>query len=198
MRENPVAESPLNHEAENYPDRLRLGVADLLVGRGKSRGGGRSDSANSESLAHRSSGGGARRGWHVGVHGTGICSPRRECRPQRGEAARTARDEVLARYGSDLTRAVRLCAYVADDRSVAKVEAAVARRFAARPVAFTLVRTPLTQAGARVAFEAVAVSATKGSVVEVTRSGAAIMPAGGRIFISGQAPKGPTCGRRCG
>lgn len=67
------------------------------------------------------------------------------------EAALTALDEVVARSGSDLTRAVRLCAYVADDRSVAEVEAAVARRFAAMPVAFTLVRTPLTQAGARVA-----------------------------------------------
>ncbi len=106
------------------------------------------------------------------------------------EAALGALDDVLARHGSDLTRVVRLCAYVSEDRSVSDVEAAVSKRFATMPVAFTLVRTPLAQAGARVAFEAVAWSSEKRSAVAVTSREAAIMPAGGKVFISGQAAKG--------
>lgn len=106
------------------------------------------------------------------------------------QAALTALDEVVARSGSDLTRAVRLCAYVADDRSVADVEAAVSTRFAAMPLAFKLVQTPLAQAGARVAFEAVAVSATKGMTGEVTSSGAAIMQAGENFYLGPGAQRG--------
>ena len=97
---------------------------------------------------------------------------------------------VLAKHGSEPAHVVRLSAYVADDAAVSAVEAAVAAHCAEAPVAFTLVRTPLAAKGARVAFEAVAWSSRPAEVVEVGDA-AAVMPAGGKIFISGQAEKGP-------
>jgi enamine deaminase RidA (YjgF/YER057c/UK114 family) len=107
--------------------------------------------------------------------------------------ARAALDAVqatLAASGSDWSRAVRLTAYVARDEAVAEVTAAVAARTQAAPVAFTLLRTPLTRPGAVVAFEAVATTTRQPAAVEITREGAAILPAGGKIFISGQAQRG--------
>lgn len=108
----------------------------------------------------------------------------------QADGALRALDANLAKAGSDLTRVVRLNAYVADDRSIAGVKAAVAARFAAAPPAFTLVRTPLAAAGAKVAFEAVAATSRAPSAVEVLGASAAVLPAGGKIFISGQAIKG--------
>lgn len=107
------------------------------------------------------------------------------------DGALRALEGVLTSQGSGLTRVVRLCAYAADDAAAAAAEAAVAAQFAAAPVAFTLVRTPLTTVGARVVFEAVGVSAREAATVEVADGGlAALLPAGGKIFISGQAQKG--------
>lgn len=96
---------------------------------------------------------------------------------------------VLARAGSDLARVVRLNAYAADDEAVPAVEAVVAETFATHPVAFTLTRTPLVVPGARIAFDAVAMSSRSAAVTEVLDR-AAVLPAGGKIFISGQVERG--------
>lgn len=108
---------------------------------------------------------------------------------EEAEAALRALDAVLAQHGSDLARVVRLNAYVADDAAMSAVDAAVAKNFAQAPVALTVVRTPLAGQGARVAFEAVAAAASAPAKVAVGKT-AAVMPAGGKIFISGQAEKG--------
>jgi enamine deaminase RidA (YjgF/YER057c/UK114 family) len=110
----------------------------------------------------------------------------------REEATRALQtlDATLAKAGADLARVVRLTAYVASDGAVADVEALVAQRFAKTFPAFTMVRTPLAQTGAVVAFEAVAVSAHDVATVKISGTNAAIMPAGGKIFISGQAERG--------
>ena len=97
---------------------------------------------------------------------------------------------TLAKAGSDLSRVARLTAYVADDAAVGAVEATIAARFADAPPAFTLLRTPLAVADARVAFEAVGVSSRVAPTVEIIGASAAILPAGGKIFISGQAERG--------
>ena len=97
---------------------------------------------------------------------------------------------TLAKSGSALDRVVRLSAYVEDNAASADVEAAVAARFGATPPAFVLIRTPLAPAGAKVAFEAVATSSRTSAAVEVLDDSAAVLPAGGKIFISGQAIRG--------
>ena len=108
----------------------------------------------------------------------------------QADKALQALDAVLVEAGSDRTRVVRLNAYVADDRSIVGVQAAVAARFGDAPPAFTLVRTPLSAAGAVVAFEAVAATSRAPSAVEVHGATAAVLPAGGKIFTSGQVVKG--------
>jgi enamine deaminase RidA (YjgF/YER057c/UK114 family) len=107
------------------------------------------------------------------------------------EGALRVLETTLTKGGGDLARVARLNAYVVDERSVAAVEEAVARRFAENPVAFTLVRTPLQVRGALVALEAVGMSSRSPTTVEVMNSNVAILPAGGKIFISGQAERGP-------
>ncbi len=97
---------------------------------------------------------------------------------------------LLGRAGSSAAQIVRLNAYVVDDAAVGPVEAALAAAGAAQPAAFTLVKTPLAAPGARVAFEAVAATAPAGPRVTVRESAAAVLPAGGKIFISGQAERG--------
>jgi enamine deaminase RidA (YjgF/YER057c/UK114 family) len=114
-----------------------------------------------------------------------------------GDAATQARDalralgDALVKTGSSLDRVVRLSAYAADDAAVTTIEAAVGVQFSANPPALTVVRTPLQVARARVAFEAVATTARSPSAVESVGSSAAILPAGGKIFISGQAERAP-------
>ncbi|MFM9080958.1 MAG: RidA family protein [Opitutaceae bacterium] len=98
-------------------------------------------------------------------------------------------DRVVRAAGGDPAGIVRLNALIASDADVAGVESALARRFAGSPVAYTLVRTPLVTPGRRVAFEAVATAAGNASAVEI-RGGAAVLPEGGKIFVSGQAEKG--------
>lgn len=104
------------------------------------------------------------------------------------DATLAALDGVLAKADSSLANVVRLTAYVADDAAVAAVDAIVAERWARAPVAFSLVRTPVASIGARVAFEAVATTSRVAPAVEVGE-GAAVLPAGAKIFISGQAEK---------
>lgn len=96
---------------------------------------------------------------------------------------------ILAGAGSDLSRVVRLNAYVSDDAAMAAVDAAVAAHFAATPVAFTSSRTPLAVPGARVLFEAVATTSRSPAAPEVFAQ-SAVLPAGGKIFISGQVERG--------
>lgn len=109
---------------------------------------------------------------------------------EEATAALAALGELLERQGGAGTSWVRLHAYVASDADVAAVTSAVARRFPQEAPAFTLVRTPLARAGARVAFEAVGLAAAGGEGVAVG-GGAATLPAGAKLFISGQAEKGP-------
>ncbi|MFM8619418.1 MAG: RidA family protein [Opitutaceae bacterium] len=90
-------------------------------------------------------------------------------------------DRVVRAAGGDPAGIVRLNALIASDADVAGVESALARRFAGSPVAYTLVRTPLVTPGRRVAFEAVATAEALP---------AAVLPEGGKIFVSGQAEKG--------
>ncbi len=106
------------------------------------------------------------------------------------DAALKALETTLAKAGAALAGVVRLNAYVADDTSVSAVEAAVAEQFAGAPPAFTLVRSPLTQAQARVAFDAVTITSRAPSTVEVVDASAAVLPAGGKLFISGQVVRG--------
>jgi len=108
---------------------------------------------------------------------------------QEVDAALAALVDALVAGGGSLDAVVRLNAYVVDRAPIPAVEAAVAARFAKMPVAFTLVVSPLEKSGARVAFEAVARSSRQPERVEVSPS-AAVLPAGGKIFISGQAEKG--------
>ncbi len=108
-----------------------------------------------------------------------------------GTRALEALGAVLAASGSGLADVVRLTAYASSDAADAAASAAVARGFADRPVALTRLRTPLAAAGATLAFEAVAVGRRPAAGVTVSDAGAAVLPAGGKIFISGQAERGP-------
>ncbi len=107
----------------------------------------------------------------------------------QAEAACAALAEILAAQGSGLARVVRLTAYVAHESDVLAVEMMVKARFATSPVALTLLRGPLATPGARVALEAVATSSLTTAAVQISK-GAAVLPAGAKIFISGQAEKG--------
>ena len=114
-------------------------------------------------------------------------------RDARGQAEQ-ALDQLaaqLGRAGGDLHRIVRLNAYVADPAATAAVDAVIAARFAAAPPAVTVAYTALAKAGALVAFDAIVVGDRAGSSVEFTADGAALMPAGGKVFVSGQAHAGP-------
>ena len=106
------------------------------------------------------------------------------------ESAVGALGQVLASAGADFAQVVRLTAYVADAAIIPVVEEWIAERFAATPVAFSFVRTPLAVREAKLALEAIA-AFPKSSVTAATRDDrTAILPAGGKIFISGQAEKG--------
>ncbi|WP_414661816.1 hypothetical protein [Horticoccus sp. 23ND18S-11] len=105
-------------------------------------------------------------------------------------SALAATKAAVVAAGGDPARLVRLNAYAPDDAAVAPIEALIAQQFAAVPVAFSFVRTPLAVAGTRVAFEAVAQSSRPAASVEIVTGAGATLPAGGKIFISGQAERG--------
>lgn len=106
------------------------------------------------------------------------------------ESALNALGARLAVAGSGLARVARLTVYATSDDAVRAADAAIAARFAETPVALTVMRTPLPLAGARVAFEAVAVSSLSDPRVAFVAPDAAVLPAGGKTFISGQAERG--------
>lgn len=100
----------------------------------------------------------------------------------------------LALDGADLTRVVRLNVYVADPASTAAIDAVIAARFASAPPAVTVVYTPLSQPGAKVAIDAIAAlpaQSVASATVRITADGNAVLPAGGKVFVSGQAHAGP-------
>ena len=100
-------------------------------------------------------------------------------------------ETVLAKAGATLSQVARLNAYVSDDRSVSAIESVVAARCGGNPAAVSIIRTPLQVSGTLMSFEAVAMSTRTPTAVEVIDSHSAILPAGGKIFISGQAERGP-------
>ncbi|MBL9199942.1 MAG: RidA family protein [Opitutaceae bacterium] len=98
---------------------------------------------------------------------------------------------------SALASVARLTVYATSDDAVRAAEAAIAARFAETPVALTVMRTPLPQAGARVAFEAVAVASLDAPRVSFLTADTAVLPAGAKLFISGQAERGADLAAAC-
>jgi enamine deaminase RidA (YjgF/YER057c/UK114 family) len=96
---------------------------------------------------------------------------------------------MLAEAGGDLRQIVRLNFYVRDDAVTPMVHAALATRFRDAPPAVTIVRSTLAQSGASVACDAVAAITRSGDGIAKIGS-AAVLPAGGKAFISGQAKRG--------
>jgi enamine deaminase RidA (YjgF/YER057c/UK114 family) len=113
----------------------------------------------------------------------------RDARSQADQALDQLAGE-LNKAGGDLKRVLRLNAYVSDPSATAAVDAAIATRFADAPPAVTLACTPLTKPGARVAFDAVAAVSNSRGTVEILTGGGAVMPPGGKVFVSGQANRG--------
>lgn len=114
------------------------------------------------------------------------------------ESALSNVDTALRDGGSDLSRAVKLNAYVRDDSATASVEAALDAKFkgASKP-AVSLVTTRLPDAAALVAFDAVgAVEGAVGNAREAAQihgrvgKACSVLPVGPRVYISGQAEKG--------
>lgn len=97
-------------------------------------------------------------------------------------------DTALREVGSRLDRAVKLNVYVTHADTIAEVEKALARRFkgTARP-AVSYVVTRLPRSDALVAADAIAISDAKDAA---RKPNAAVLPAGARVYISGQAEKG--------
>lgn len=97
-------------------------------------------------------------------------------------------DAALRQVDSALERVVKVNVYVARAESLPDVDRALARRFKGptRPAACYVV-TALPHPDALVALDAVAVSAAKSAV---RRERAAVLPAGARVYVSGQAEKG--------
>lgn len=114
-------------------------------------------------------------------------------RDARGQAEQ-ALDRVaaaVAAAGGDMKRILRLNAYVSDDAATAAVDAAIAARFADAPPAVTLVHTPLSVKGALVGFDVIAAVSNAPASVRIAAGESAVMPAGGKVFVSGQANPGP-------
>lgn len=108
-------------------------------------------------------------------------------------------DEALQSAGSSLSQAVKLNVYVTQPSVTALVEGQLVTKFAGdHKPAVSFVTTALPEASHVVAIDAVAVS-SKSETHRVERlkpatpgksSPAAILPAGPRVYISGQAEKG--------
>jgi enamine deaminase RidA (YjgF/YER057c/UK114 family) len=99
-------------------------------------------------------------------------------------------DMALKGGGSALAQAVKLNVYVTQDASTTAVENALATAFSGgHQPAVSWVTTPLPAPAALVAIDAIGVSTTEGSTA-MNAKDCAILPAGPRIYISGQAEKG--------
>lgn len=96
---------------------------------------------------------------------------------------------LLGQAGGDLRHVVRLNFHVTDDAMTPVVYTALGARFSEAPPAVTIVRSVLTRPGVSVACDAIATVTRGGDAIEKI-SGAAILPAGGKAFISGQAKRG--------
>jgi len=104
---------------------------------------------------------------------------------------------ALAAAGSDFERVVRINAYVVTDEIAPVLVAALKKGFAGHMPSLTVVATPLAESGALLALDAVAAvatPATKLSVLAVdglppkaTGRHVSVVPAGRKVFISGQA-----------
>ncbi len=124
----------------------------------------------------------------------------------RGDAARQAEAvldnlaEALSGAKTGLDRVVKVNVYVAGAGVVNPVRAAFARRFGGAGPAASFVVSKLPHRDALVAMDAVAVSGTEvGQVRRLRRdrlpgaeggSHVAVLPAGGAVYVSGQAEKG--------
>lgn len=97
----------------------------------------------------------------------------------------------LESAGSDARHLLRLTIALADESDHARAAAVLAQRFADHAPAVTWLGSPLREAGARVAVEAIAASTRHVDGTTVLGDGGALLPAGGRIFVSGQAERGP-------
>lgn len=99
-------------------------------------------------------------------------------------------DAALKGGGSSLAQAVKLNVYVTRDASAASVEHALATAFGGgHQPAVSFVTTPLSSATALVAIDAIGVATTEKGAADVSNH-CAILPAGPRVYISGQAEKG--------
>jgi enamine deaminase RidA (YjgF/YER057c/UK114 family) len=99
-------------------------------------------------------------------------------------------DAILATVGSNLDAVVKLNVYVARADVIADVRGPVARRFKEVKPAICLVIGALPQPDALVAMDAVAVAADVRAVKRAEN--VAVLPAGSRVYVSGQAEKGAT------
>lgn len=108
-------------------------------------------------------------------------------------------DAALAAVGSSLGQVVKLNFYFSRDDDAPAVDAVVAELFSDRPVAASWVTTSLPKAEALIGVDAVALAPVKTATVQVKMAidrpapmvGAsiAVMPAGRRIYVSGQAER---------
>ncbi len=96
---------------------------------------------------------------------------------------------LLGRSQGDLRGVLRLNVYVSAEAATPAVDAVLAARFADAPPAVTLMYTPLARTGALVACDMVAAISSSASTVQI-RDGVAVVPAGGKVFVSGQAKRG--------
>jgi enamine deaminase RidA (YjgF/YER057c/UK114 family) len=123
---------------------------------------------------------------------TGQLLPTDVSRDARGQAEQIIEqlEALLRRADGDLTRVLRLNVYVADDAATPALDAVIAARFRDAPPAVSLMYTPLARPGALVACDAVAAVSRGATAVEIVDR-AAVMPKGGKVFVSGQAKRGP-------
>lgn len=97
---------------------------------------------------------------------------------------------VLGEARAGFDRLVKVNVYAANPEIIEAVDQAFARKFAAAAPAVSYVVGQLSQPGALVALDAVAVAGGEPLATVKRTPHAAVMPAGARVYISGQAQKG--------
>lgn len=108
----------------------------------------------------------------------------------QAESALDALAGVLAAAGAGPRGLVHLNAVVTTEAMAAALEAALADRFAGDPPAVSLSQGPVAGPGARLACDAVAALPAPTSGIRHLPGGS-VAPAGGKVFVSGQANRGP-------
>ena len=96
----------------------------------------------------------------------------------------------LQSVASDERQLIRLTLTLVDESDHARAAEVLAQRFRDHAPAVTWQSSPLPHASARVAVEAIAASRQRPDVTTTTADGGALLPAGSRIFLSGQAERG--------